>query len=64
MIFMNKEELLAEGIAFINFIFTEKISSSIESENEPASNDLNPYEYGSKDYEYREKEIEDAYRPK
>lgn len=61
---MNKEELLAEGIAFMNFILTEKISSSIESENEPASNDLNPYVYGSKDYEYREKEIEDAYRPK
>lgn len=61
---MNKEELLAEGIAFINSILTEKISSSIELENEPASNDLNPYVYGSKDYEYREKEIEDAYRPK
>lgn len=61
---MNKEELIAESIAFINFILTEKISSSIELENEPASNDLNPYVYGSKDYEYREKEIEDAYRPK
>ena len=61
---MSKEELLVEGIAFINSIFTEKISSSIELEHKPASNDLNPYVYGSKDYEYREKEIEDAYRPK
>lgn len=59
---MSKEELIAEGIAFMNSIFTEKISSSIESEHNPASDDLNPYEYGSKEYEYRE--IEDAYRPK